>query len=546
MKEIKSQKLVIGILVMGIISLSIISYNIYQNKGVKHLEKYTKETYAMMLQDEDDKNNYIEYFSSEWPQMGYMYNSEGTTCYDNKDTILENDGLIWYSNRNKEAHLTNDKTTYCYLYFNIDNTAPVVNSYYIKTSEKYTSKVKYTNTLSNRIVFSWNDNDVESYCITNSNDASTCNWESTTDRYEGDKLVEEGNQRSVDKNYNLPDVSDQVVTMYVFLKDFAGNISGTTSVSTDSIWLDRTKPECEISVSDADGQNNWNLNNVTVTMTKRDSSSGLTDDYGFTTNSSESYSSSSLSATQSDTKGITYYGYVKDKAGNKNSCHSREIKVDTVDPECNPIKTITDTTDGVAVNPNCTDDTSGIPIGGCNYENAAVTELKSNTTYKVRDDSGRTSSCSVTITATTWYRTRTRSWNNCKTGDPNECVNWGTKCVSWGSKCVSWGTKCGGGYYAGNACPSTHQYCGNYGPSCCNAGRQYINVGSYWKCTSWTSECTGWDTDWNNCTGTEPDCKERKNTCQGGWNNWNSWSSYNLSSCSPGDTRQCESQVRYT
>ena len=256
MKISLSKKLVFIILIVGIVSLFMITSIYKKEVSSRHLEMDIKGSYAMLVQSEEDKK-YYEYMSSEWPQKGYMYSKEATTCYYENGTILNNEGLIWYSNRYKEVHVTNDKTTYCYLYFDVDKTPPVVDNFYIKESSKYTANTKYTNKLNNRMVFTWSDSDVEAYCLTNKNDVSTCNWEQTTDKYENDKVIEEGIETSIDKEYNLPDVADGVVTMYVFLRDFAGNISSTTALSTDSIILDRTPPVIEnFSVSSKDSRYN--------------------------------------------------------------------------------------------------------------------------------------------------------------------------------------------------------------------------------------------------------------------------------------------------
>jgi hypothetical protein len=80
--------------------------------------------------------------------------------------------------------------------------------------------------------------------------------------------------------------------------------------------------------------------------------------YGFTTSSSPSYSSSSKTATQSDTKSITWYGYVKDKAGHTGSCNTGAFKVDTVAP-ATPTLTISGS-GTLTVKMSSSDSTSGI------------------------------------------------------------------------------------------------------------------------------------------------------------------------------------------
>ena len=62
-----------------------------------------------------------------------------------------------------------------------------------------------------------------------------------------------------------------------------------------------------------------------VSISTGDSLSGVAS-YGLTTSSSASYNGTS-SATQGSTSGITWYGYVKDAAGNTNSCNSGRFSV---------------------------------------------------------------------------------------------------------------------------------------------------------------------------------------------------------------------------
>lgn len=108
---------------------------------------------------------------------------------------------------------------------------------------------------------------------------------------------------------------------YLRACDYAGNCSSSASTS---IKLDKTAPSCRISLSGL-GSGNAYTSNVTVNMSTSDSLSGVAS-YGLTTSSSASYNGTS-SATQGSTSGITWYGYVKDAAGNTNSCNSGRFSV---------------------------------------------------------------------------------------------------------------------------------------------------------------------------------------------------------------------------
>ena len=118
-------------------------------------------------------------------------------------------------------------------------------------------------------------------------------------------------------------------TWYGYVKDQAGNVS---SCNTGSFKVDTTPPTCSIAKSGTSGTNGWYKSNVSLTLTTTESGGSNLAGYGFTTSSSPSYSSSSKTATQSDTKGITWYGYVKDNAGHVGSCNTGSFKVDTVAP----------------------------------------------------------------------------------------------------------------------------------------------------------------------------------------------------------------------
>lgn len=112
----------------------------------------------------------------------------------------------------------------------------------------------------------------------------------------------------------------------------AGGTSGFT------IFIDRIKPECFINVDGLVGDNGWyKEQNVTLSLTEKDSESGILK-HTLQTNNNYSLlpnltSVSNLSKIQGDTAGVTWYGYVMDKAGNV--CEkTATLKVDTQKPEC--------------------------------------------------------------------------------------------------------------------------------------------------------------------------------------------------------------------
>ena len=122
--------------------------------------------------------------------------------------------------------------------------------------------------------------------------------------------------------------------------DYVGNCSEATS---SMIKIDKTTPSCTISrnILSPDGENGWYISNVTMNLSVIDNLG--TDktavkspvSYGITSSTTPTYTGTN-SGVQSDTDSATWYGYVKDEAGNTASCSDAlgVIKVDTTDPTC--------------------------------------------------------------------------------------------------------------------------------------------------------------------------------------------------------------------
>lgn len=116
-------------------------------------------------------------------------------------------------------------------------------------------------------------------------------------------------------------------TYYGFVKDRGGNV-GTCS---KTVKRDTVVPSCSLTRSGTVGNNSWYRSNVKVSFSsKSDSTSGVSN-YGIGTSTSASYNSKTSATQTADTSGITYYGYVKDAAGNTNRC-STNFKKDSTKP----------------------------------------------------------------------------------------------------------------------------------------------------------------------------------------------------------------------
>ena len=116
-------------------------------------------------------------------------------------------------------------------------------------------------------------------------------------------------------------------TYYIWVKDKAGNISanGTSLKVTDT-----TKPTCSISDTGTKGSNQWYTSNVNLKISTSDKESGVAS-YGMNTSNSATYNGSASTTHTGDTGGVTYYGYVKDAAGN--TCKSSKwFKKDSTAP----------------------------------------------------------------------------------------------------------------------------------------------------------------------------------------------------------------------
>lgn len=113
-------------------------------------------------------------------------------------------------------------------------------------------------------------------------------------------------------------------TWYGHVKDKAGNIGQCNT----NVKVDTVSPTCSVGISGTVGDNSWYRSTVSVSLSKSDSN-GIAN-YGLTTSSSTTYNGSS-SASQSDTSGVTWRGYVQDPAGNTGSC-STNFKVDKTPP----------------------------------------------------------------------------------------------------------------------------------------------------------------------------------------------------------------------
>ena len=211
------------------------------------------------------------------------------------------------------------KETICEVDVKIDTTAPAT--------------PKLTNPYDNK----WTNKD---YNVTAESSDATSGVKKFQYRYPNSKDPEEQNwkdfsEKDKDK-IQIPQTKERSETLEVRACDAAGNCS---EAAKTTIKIDKTAPTCKVtkSIANPNGPNNWYISTVDVNLTTGNPTSGAVTavaskvSYGFATTNQATYNSKTK-YTQGDTTGVTYYGFVKDEAGNTNTCKSSSIKVDTTAP----------------------------------------------------------------------------------------------------------------------------------------------------------------------------------------------------------------------
>ena len=172
------------------------------------------------------------------------------------------------------------------------------------------------------VTITWGCRDSESGCVTN-NQSKTFNTGTIT-------------------SYTIPQFT---------IKDGVGNTT-VCEAKTISIKFDAINPTCSITSNSRKSSSGWYIENANVVMTTSDVGSGVINK-GLTTGLLQYNGITSV--VQRDTKFTTYNGYVKDAAGNTNTC-SFSLKVDTTAPIISGGKIY----DGYFTPSTATDVTSGI------------------------------------------------------------------------------------------------------------------------------------------------------------------------------------------
>ncbi len=122
-------------------------------------------------------------------------------------------------------------------------------------------------------------------------------------------------------------------TYYLWVKDKAGNISESSDSSQFVIdKIDKVPPTCEIKVGSGTlGNNSWYVSNVRLDLSYNDEGGSGVSEYGIVPSNTATYNNKKSATQTADTGGTTYYGYVKDEAGNTATCNL-SIKKDETKP----------------------------------------------------------------------------------------------------------------------------------------------------------------------------------------------------------------------
>ena len=181
------------------------------------------------------------------------------------------------------------------------------------------------------------------------------------------------------------DTSSKTYTGYI--KDNAGNESNCTI----SFKKDATKPECGLKLDGNIGDNNWYISDVTVSFNKNtDAMSGVST-YGL-----NSATGIKTDTQKTDTSSKTYTGYIKDNAGNENTCTSASFKRDATKPTCTNSGDSTKWTNlDREITYGCSDNLSDCKpseSGGSQTFNTTK-KTASIASYKIKDNAGNTTTC---------------------------------------------------------------------------------------------------------------------------------------------------------
>ena len=135
--------LLILIVIMCIFSINNLTIN---NKiildEITNEEEY-KNVMAIMIEEKnpDGTSFYKESTDKKWPKL-MLFNSNKSKCLDKNGNKLE--GALSYNSESRIATVNTTTTSYCYLYFDIDDEPPINNSVIINNNDAHTQNTNVT------------------------------------------------------------------------------------------------------------------------------------------------------------------------------------------------------------------------------------------------------------------------------------------------------------------------------------------------------------------------------------------------------------------
>lgn len=143
--------------------------------------------------------------------------------------------------------------------------------------------------------------------------------------------IDSKNGGYTDLVFNETSISKKLEARYVG----KGGDTPTSSVIKSKINIvniDSKKPKCQLEVVGTKGSNNWYKSSKVIVRfkDKTDEISGI-EDYGLSATNNKDYNKKTSLEHVADGSSFIYYGYVKDKAGNEETC-SVTFKKDSVSP----------------------------------------------------------------------------------------------------------------------------------------------------------------------------------------------------------------------
>ncbi len=360
----KNRKITIILISLIILIGSVIFFVYRKDEKVYEDIKENKITLAIMI--EKGTGKYVEYRSRTWPKSGYRYSK--AECVDRDRKNIGN--LITYDALTYTAYMKSTRTAFCTLYFDKDNSAPVISdgSFYVGESIDQ----EYTNKVNEEVHIKIEDDDVIEYCLSLDSDSRSCNnnWNTIPELTDGWFTV---------PSFNLGN-TDGTKVVYLYLKDGARNISS----KDDSIVLDATNPTCKLWGEST----SWTKNNRTIKWGCEDATSGCkAGEIG-----NKEYNTT--------TKTSTIQYEIEDNAKNKITCNlTANVYVDKTAPTCGTSwsgGSTTWTKDNRTLSISCSDGTNQSGCSQASYSQTYSTTTKvAKPSVTISDTVGNTRVCTA-------------------------------------------------------------------------------------------------------------------------------------------------------